>query len=835
MKIESIQKFGLPEKIVEIFRRNGVKELLRIQQMAINSGKLFDSDLLVLAPTSSGKTFCGELSAIAAAVSGKRAVFLTSLRSIAVEKYEEFRKKYAAFGIRIVLSTQDYRDDDENIVKGNYDIAIVIYEKFNRFLTRNINMLSATKTLIFDEIDLFGDNVRGEVVRLILAKVSKSLNEAQIIGLGREDFGFEGIPVFESFNIIKDNIRPIDLRKGVLHGNRFEYSDYNSFSTGNERLFESYSEEEFSESALSPRMCHTLSKLGMQGEQTIVFLKTKFATVNAALELSSVIQFPPAKDTIEHLSELEETSLARNLMICLESGIAFHNADLNEDEGWIIVDGFRAGEIRLLFSTTTLSAGVNLPAKNVFIEPVQFIREVTDFRPAEVPMSYSAVDTIAGRAGRWGAGENFGRAILIASSEFEKEALWSRYIENNNHEFRFKTLSLSSEAVLDMIASGLYNTAQEITDSCELIDVKPEAPVEHILGDLDSLGLIVSEFNRLTPKLLGKACAVTGIRIKSALQLSKAIETGDNLQDFRRWIGLLSHLSEADEIQLPAAFYYRALNSNRSDPNGEAGKPFETIAEAKAEYFTNLLSEWSDGIGLRELEERYYLSAGLLSNIARQFSWLLFSANELAKCFNKKEISGLLREYAARVRFGVPASGLQLSQLNLFGLGRNRIMELLEAGIATFDDVGSRKAELPKSIPESIRRRLIETCEAKIKRKKMKDRRNTREDNEPAIRTLRFFPDNGQGKSRVEINGKHILITFKSYQYLTRLAESLIKTEDGWIHRLDLEDGDNQWSYLHRLRKEIESVISPSASIIENDRQGNYKLNASPEGIILSD
>ncbi len=819
---------------MEIFRRNEVKELLRIQQMALNSGKLFDSDLLVLAPTSSGKTFCGELSAIAAAVSGKRAVFLISLRSIAMEKYEEFRKKYAAFGIRIVLSTQDFRDDDDKILRGEYDIAIIIYEKFNRFLTRNINMLSAIRTIVFDEIDLFHDNARGEIVRLILAKVSKSANDVQMIGLGREDFGFEDIPVFESFTIIKDNTRPVDLRKGVLHGNRFEYSDYNSFSTGNERLFESYSEDEFSESALSPRMCHTLSKLGLHGEQTIVFLKTKFSTVNAALELSSVIQFPPAGDSITRLSELEETSLARNLMICLESGIAFHNADLSEEEGRIIVDGFRAGEIRLLFSTTTLSAGVNLPAKNVFIEPVQYIRKVTNFRPAEVPMSFSAVDTIAGRAGRWGVGDSFGRAILIANSEFEKEALWARYIENNNHEFRFKTLSLSNEAVLDMIASGLYNTAGEIADSCELIDAKLEMPVEHLLKELYDLGLIASEYDKLTPKMLGKACAVTGICIKSALQLSKAIEDGDELQDFRRWIGLLSHLTEADVIQLPAAFYYRVLNSNPPISHNEAGKPLETIAEAKTAYFSNLLSEWIEGIGLRELEERYYLSAGLLSNIARQFSWLLFSANEIAKCFNEKEASNLLREYAARVKFGVPAAGLQLAQLNLFGLGRSRIMDLISSGIATVNDVYSQMSNLPKSIPENVRKRLIETCKAKIKRKRMERKRNSRVNNVPVIHTLRFLQDSGRGKYRVEINGKHALITFKSYQYLKRLAESLVKTKDGWIHRLDLEDGDNQWSYLHRLRKEIEDILSPSANIVENDRQGNYRLNATPEGITFS-
>ncbi|HEX9912720.1 MAG TPA: hypothetical protein VGB01_05665, partial [candidate division Zixibacteria bacterium] len=66
---------------------------------------------------------------------------------------------------------------------------------------------------------------------------------------------------------------------------------------------------------------------------------------------------------------------------------------------------------------------------------------------------------------------------------------------------------------------------------------------------------------------------------------------------------------------------------------------------------------------------------------------------------------------------------------------------------------------------------------------------------------------------------------------LFKLAWAVFKKEDGWIHKLDLEEGDNQGKYIYRLKKEL----SPSEmTLIENNRIGSYRLNLKKEKIQLN-
>jgi hypothetical protein len=100
----------------------------------------------------------------------------------------------------------------------------------------------------------------------------------------------------------------------------------------------------------------------------------------------------------------------------------------------------------------------------------------------------------------------------------------------------------------------------------------------------------------------------------------------------------------------------------------------------------------------------------------------------------------------------------------------------------------------------------------------------------------------------VKIDSLEIPLTAKSFKFFVIIAWHRVHSAGGWVHRETLEPGTNQSRYIYRMKNEIKAgaicrAVNPKTGdshmhslinitdLIENDRQGNYRLNVEAAAI----
>lgn len=77
----------------------------------------------------------------------------------------------------------------------------------------------------------------------------------------------------------------------------------------------------------------------------------------------------------------------------------------------------------------------------------------------------------------------------------------------------------------------------------------------------------------------------------------------------------------------------------------------------------------------------------------------------------------------------------------------------------------------------------------------------------------------------VSVDGIFYFLSAKSLKYLFALAFSRYTTACGWVHKQDIEPGQNQIKYMYQLRKELNSISNGFGLLVENDGNCCYRLN----------
>ncbi|MBI2434692.1 MAG: DEAD/DEAH box helicase, partial [Candidatus Hydrogenedentes bacterium] len=688
MKMTELLRFDVPAEVIALWRERESEVLLPLQELAVKRHGLFEAgNLLIQAPTSSGKTFIGEMAAIQTALRRKKVVYLVPLKALAEEKFLDFREKYADYGLKVIISTRDHREFDADFEGGEFSIAVVVYEKLAQLLVRRPERIAEIDLIIADELELLSDPERGDTAEILLTRVLQA--QRRLIGLSAVIGGAERLAEWMQAKLVSYDRRPVELRYGVLHEGTFRYRTHNEQGEGAEPFVQSG--EDSAWEILTQNVC----VFAERGEPCLIFVKAKHESRRGAELLAGRVHLGAAQEAIAALGKLEATRSRESLLHTLSNGVAFHNADLSPAERHIVEGAFRAGEVKVLVSTSTLAVGMNLPAQNVFIASEKWRYDQRLGIPWKTPILRMEYENMSGRAGRYGAGHAFGRSILIATSAFDQETLWRRYIEGERDaiEPRLNKAPLENH-VLRLVASRFCRTLPELlaflestlTGKWVWAELYPIEEIEFRIRAavnrcLDAGVVATAADGKLEATPFGAAVAAKGISIATARELEHWIAQCET----RSWpdIDLLHAAASTPDgrmlqVMLTAREYEEAgyagvlKRLSREDPL-QADTPINRIRNSNVQPFfdevraikiTLFLHEWISQRPVCEIEESFNTMAGQVLSAAEQLAWLIDATAAIATALGTDgSFVERIRRLAERTQHGLYEQVLPLARI----------------------------------------------------------------------------------------------------------------------------------------------------------------------------
>ena len=474
MKIIKLKNYGIPSYIVNIWEKHYSRYLLPLQEDAVRNygildygenkihphpalspqgrGNDKDKNLLVIAPTSSGKTFIGEMAAIAQVIHLQKIIYLVPLRALADEKYRHFKNLYSHCGIDVVISTRDRKEDDHHIISGDYDVAVMVYEKFYYFCLMCPQFLDIVSLVIIDEFQLINDSKWGPLLEDIVGHINRKNKNIKIIAFSA--FIEEQVALLRWFpaRTLLSSQRPVELRKGIVRGGIFEYITSKKKENYKKEVF--FKPEAVRENCFDDYLLETVRYLVKQGESVLIFFATCAETQKWAKWLSSQLETPAASCALKELKEMEDTLSRDELRGTLEKGIAHYNQNLSWEKRNLIETYQKEGEIKVICATSIMTMGINLHFKNVIIAMDKIYNDEGNYpHNYRNSLTFAAIENMAGRAGILNIEEmrkskdsfsfqnrqEFGRVIFLAHSLIFQtiyKKLYFKYLKDSNYNHK---------------------------------------------------------------------------------------------------------------------------------------------------------------------------------------------------------------------------------------------------------------------------------------------------------------------------------------------------------------------------------------------------------------
>jgi hypothetical protein len=300
MLMRSLEAHDVPEAVLDAWESHCGRELLPVQELAVKAGVLAGRSLLVSSPTSSGKTFVGEMAAIQAALSGRRVVYLVPTRALAEAKYRQFCARYEPVGLSVAIATRDRRHQHDRVARGDFDLVVAVPEKLRALLAARPGLAEVIGTVVADELQVLADPERGPCLELLLGDLVAAAPELQVVGLSAVLGEAQQVAQWLGAELLRDDRRPVELRRGVLEGGSYHYRQHNDGAEGTEKW------PELAEGPADPgeRMAQVAAALAERDGSALIFVRDRRTTELMARAIAQMGQLPAAEGTVAALEAL---------------------------------------------------------------------------------------------------------------------------------------------------------------------------------------------------------------------------------------------------------------------------------------------------------------------------------------------------------------------------------------------------------------------------------------------------------------------------------------------------------------------------------------------------
>ncbi|WP_457557797.1 DEAD/DEAH box helicase [Candidatus Harpocratesius sp.] len=463
--ISLLSRYGFSEKFIKILKKNNIINLFESQFQVIDKGLFTGNSFLLCTPSGSGKTLVAELAAIhKISINEGKILFLLPYRALVSEKYFLFYKRYRQFGYKFVQITGGIEVSKKNLESA--DIYFMTYEKFDSYL-RSImqnSWIYQIRLVIIDEIHILGEKNRGARLENLIIRILNSLNKIQTLffsaTIGNPEVFHQWCAKIykfhnpnKKFHLVTTNQRPTDLKYIV----QISKNKNNSIK------------EILEKSSVYYSSILIFSYSRNDTEKTCDFLLQESIITKSKPNKMYLLQF-----LTENFQNIDFQNIRQWKYI--QNGLGYHHAGLSTDERLLIEQLYLHGLIKILVATSTLSAGINTPAKIVILKSIFLYEKVEDHSINPVfkkntdrrkkykkkIINCNEFHQICGRAGRMEYESN-GYAYILVDNFQEREWLIQNYFTTKNNKSLIpkyqniqSSISVSQDVLEEIVLLRVY-------------------------------------------------------------------------------------------------------------------------------------------------------------------------------------------------------------------------------------------------------------------------------------------------------------------------------------------------------------------------------------------